>query len=320
MGLLDGKVAIVTGAAYGIGRAHAMELADHGAAVLVNDLGTSLAGQGSAKRPAERAAELVRERGGRAVADVEDVADWAGAERMVAHAVDEFGHLDALVTNAAIFRDNPLDEASEDDWDSVVRVHLKGTAAPAHHAIRYWKAERAAGRGRNASIVTTTSRAGLVPWRSQAVRPSYVAAKAGVAALTQLLSLELAEFGIRANSLTPSAYTRAAASSFGRGAAIEADEHPAEGPFDPFDPANNSPLVAYLVSDRSQHVTGQVFRVHLGSTVIHMTGWQYGAAVTGEGRWDVESLAAALDTHVFGSRLASPPESEMVLREPPAGF
>jgi NAD(P)-dependent dehydrogenase (short-subunit alcohol dehydrogenase family) len=308
--LLDGKVVIVTGAGFGIGRAHALELAEHGAAVVVNDLGTSLRGEGSSREPAEHVAAVIRERGGRAVANFEDVADWAAAGRMVEQAVDELGHLDGLVTNAAIFRDAMIEESSEEDWDSVIRVHLKGTAAPLHHAIRYWKAERAAGRPRGASIVTTTSVAGLVPGLSHAVLASYVAAKAGVAALTQLLSFDLSDHGIRINALSPTAYTRNPARMYGRGSpAVEADEYPADAPFDPFAPSGNSPLVAYLLSDRSQHVSGQVFRMQHGSTVVQMTPWQFGPSATTNERWDVDSLAAAMDREIFGSRLWWPPEA-----------
>ena len=310
MGLLDGKVAIVTGAGFGIGRAHALELASHGAAVLVNDLGTSLEGRGADQSPAEHVAQLIRERGGRAAANFEDVADWDGAARMIQQAVDEFGHLDTLVTNAAIFRDRAMHELSEDDWDSVVRVHLKGTAAPVHHAIVYWKNERAAGRRRPASIVTTTSRAGLIPSRAQAVRPSYVAAKAAVAALTQVLSFDLYEDGIRVNSLSPSAYTRNAALVFDKGPVTEAGEDGGSAPFDPFGPGTNSPLVVYLASDLSRHVTGQVFRMHYGSEIFQMTPWQYGARIATQDGWEPEAIATALDTQVFGSRLPWPLESE----------
>ena len=310
MRILDRKVAIVTGAGFGLGRAHAFELAAHGAAVIVNDLGTSLSGEGTSTGPAEVVARLIRDAGGRASANFDDVANWQGAERMVKQAVEEFGRLDILVNNAAIFRDKPLADLSEDDWDSVIRVHLKGTAAPIHHAVRHWRSERAAGRPPRASIINTTSRAGMIPSPAQAVRPNYVAAKGGVTALTQVLSHDLYEDGIRVNAISPTAYTRNAVVEFGRGPAIEVSEYPESSQFDRFSPSTNSPLVSYLASDRSAHVTGHIFRMDYGTRIVQMAPWREGAAVVSESGWTLESIAEALDTRVFGSRLAPPAETE----------
>ena len=205
MGLLDGKVAIVTGAGHGIGRGEALELARQGAKVVVNDVGGSVHGEGEDKRPAEEVAELIRSRGGEAAANYDDVADWAGAQPMVTQAVDEFGRLDVLVNNAGIVRDAMLFSMTEDDFDAVVRVHLKGTFATTHHAGAYWREESKAGRQPRSAIVNTVSSAGLQGNVGQA---NYGAAKAGIAVLTVISSLELSRYGVRANAVAPGGMTR----------------------------------------------------------------------------------------------------------------
>ena len=205
MGLLDGKVAIVTGAGHGIGRGEALELARQGAKVVVNDVGGSVHGEGEDKLPAEEVAEIIRSRGGEATPNDDDVADWAGASALVRQAVDEFGRLDILVNNAGIVRDGMIFSMTEDAFDAVVRVHLKGTFATTHHASVYWREESKAGRQPRAAIVNTVSSAGLQGNVGQA---NYGAAKAGIAALTVISSLELSRYGVRANAVAPGGMTR----------------------------------------------------------------------------------------------------------------
>src|SRR5687768_17126748 len=198
MGLLDGKVAIVTGAGHGIGRGEALELAAEGAKVIVNDLGGSLSGEGADKRPAETVAEIIKSRGGEASPNYDDVADWNGAKNLIDQAVETYGGLDILVNNAGIIRDKMIFSMTEDDFDSVVRVHLKGTFATTHHAAVYWRAQSKAGNQPRAAIVNTVSSAGLLGNVGQA---NYGSAKAAIAALTVISSLELGRIGVRANAV-----------------------------------------------------------------------------------------------------------------------
>jgi NAD(P)-dependent dehydrogenase (short-subunit alcohol dehydrogenase family) len=295
MGLLDGKVAIVTGAAHGIGRGHALELAAQGASVVVNDLGGAVDGSG-ASRAADLTVDLIRARGGTAVADYEDVADFAGAERMIAHAVDAFGRLDVLVNNAGIVRDAMVFNMTEEDWDSVVRVHLKGTFAPTHHAARHWRARVKAGERVSGRIINTTSGAGLLGNVGQA---NYTAAKAGIVGLTLTTSIELARLGVTVNCIAPGGATRISATVPGFVAAKEPDEY--EG-FDPLDPSISSPIVAWLASDEAAHVSGQVIRA-IGETLILLEGWRYGAtARNGGSPWRAEQVGAVMATDIFGTR------------------
>ncbi len=230
MGLLDGKVAIVTGAAHGIGRGHALELAAQGATVVVNDLGGSVGGEGTS-RAADGTVELIRTRGGTATADYEDVADFEGAGRMIAHAVDAHGRLDILVNNAGIVRDAMVFNMTEADWDSVIRVHLKGTFAPIHHAASYWRARHKAGERVAGRVINTTSGAGLSGNVGQA---NYTAAKAGIVGLTLTTSIELARIGVTVNCIAPGGATRISATVSGFPSAKEPEEY--EG-FDPMDPS-----------------------------------------------------------------------------------
>jgi len=299
MGLLEGKVAIVTGAGHGIGRGEAFELAGQGAKVVVNDVGGSVHGEGIDKRPAEEVAEMIRARGGEASANYDDVADWAGAKAMVTQAVDEFGRLDILVNNAGIVRDSMLFSMSEDDFDAVVRVHLKGTFATTHHAGAYWREESKAGRQPKAAIVNTVSSAGLQGNVGQA---NYGAAKAGIAALTVISSLELSRYGVRANAVAPGGMTRITA-TLRKGAEVIEPGADAEE-YDPMNPANSAPMVAWLASDEAAHVTGQVFRA-VGHRITHYVPWTLGATVETKGgprRWDPAEIGPAVNAHVFGSR------------------
>jgi NAD(P)-dependent dehydrogenase (short-subunit alcohol dehydrogenase family) len=301
MGLLDGKVAIVTGAGHGIGRGEALELARQGAKVVVNDVGGSVHGEGEDKRPAEEVAEIIRGRGGEAAANYDDVADWAGAEALVRQAVAEFGRLDVLVNNAGIVRDAMLFSMTEDAFDAVVRVHLKGTFATTHHASVYWREESKAGRQPRAAIVNTVSSAGLQGNVGQA---NYGAAKAGIAALTVISSLELSRYGVRANAVAPGGMTRITATLRKDAEVVEPDQLEG-GEYDPMNPANSAPMVAWLASDDALHVTGQVFRA-VGHRITHYKPWSLGVTVEPKGgkpaRWEPEDIGPAVNAQVFGSR------------------
>lgn len=295
MGILDGKVAIVTGAGHGIGRGHALELSAEGASVVVNDLGSSVTGEGSG-RDADLTVDIIRGRGGTASPNYEDVADFEGAGRMVQQAIDEYGRLDILVNNAGIVRDAMVFNMTEADWDAVIRVHLKGTFAPIHHAASYWRAQSKAGERVAGRIINTTSGAGLAGNIGQA---NYTAAKAGIVGLTLTCSLELARLGVTVNCIAPGGATRISQTIPGAAAAKEPDEY--DG-FDPMDPSLSSPVVAWLASDEAAHVTGQVLRA-IGETLVLFQGWQYGPTIRNGGtRWQASTLGAQINTDIFGSR------------------
>jgi NAD(P)-dependent dehydrogenase (short-subunit alcohol dehydrogenase family) len=295
VGLLAGKVAIVTGAGRGVGRGEALELAAQGARVVVNDVGSAVDGRaGGEVRVADEVVDAIRRRGGDAVANYEDVADWVGAERIVRAAVDSFGQLDVLVNNAGILREIPIVGLTEDDWDSVIRVHLRGSVAMLHHAALYWKRECERGAPRRASVINTTSRNGISVGLPNC--SAYASAKAGIAALTQAAALELAEYGVRVNAIHPSAYTRMMIG----GSHKETDEFAA---FDPRDPGNNAPMVAWLASDQAVHVTGHVFWLR-GGLIAQMLPWSVGRTVETEGRWDCTAIGDAVNADIFGSKLS----------------
>jgi NAD(P)-dependent dehydrogenase (short-subunit alcohol dehydrogenase family) len=297
MGLLDGKVAIVTGAGHGIGRGHALELAKHGARVVVNDLGASVSGEGTS-HDADLTVKLIEARGGEAVANYEDVADYEGAGRLVAQAVDTWGRLDVLVNNAGIVRDGAIWNMTEGDFDAVLRVHVKGTWAPSHWAARHWRERSKAGETFTGRVINTTSGAGLVGNFGQT---NYATAKAAIAGLTQTLSLELHRIGVTVNAVGPAGATRITATMPGAPAVIEPDDL-GEDEWNPMDPAVSSPLVAWLASDQAQHVTGQVIRA-VAENIIWMRGWTDGPTVGNGGkRWDANALGTQLATDLFGTR------------------
>jgi NAD(P)-dependent dehydrogenase (short-subunit alcohol dehydrogenase family) len=300
MALLDGKVAIVTGAGHGVGRGHALDLAAHGARVVVNDLGGSPRGEGAGRDAATEVADVITSRGGEAAANFDDVADFAGARNMVQQAIDTFGGLDILVNNAGILRDRMLFNMDEDDWDAVVRVHLRGHYAPSRHACEYWRNRSKEIDGPvHASVVCTSSLVGLVGNIGQT---NYAAAKGGIAMFTIALALEMERYGVRANCIAPSGTTRLITLTQGT------DERPLEPDeyteWSPRDPGNVAPLVTWLASDLSRHVTGQVFMSY-GPTITHFRPWTPGATVTVPGadrKWTPEEIGAALDSLVFGTR------------------
>lgn len=283
MGTLDGRVAIVTGAGRGIGREHALALAAEGAAVVVNDLGGDNDGTGADAGPAHEVAREIVAFGGRASANTDSVSSWSGAARLIDQAVDEFGRLDVLVNNAGILRDAFLASMTEDQWDAVIDVHLKGHAATLHHAAAHWKARSKAGEQPAAAVINTASGT----FMPNAGQGNYGAAKAGIAALTQVAADELDRYGVRVNAIAPIARTRLTLATPGM-SALFAAEVP-EGEFDPFDPANISPLVVRLAAPDCA-VTGKVFAVQ-GGAITELIGWQGGDPVETDGPWTIADIA-----------------------------
>jgi NAD(P)-dependent dehydrogenase (short-subunit alcohol dehydrogenase family) len=298
MGLLDGKVAIVTGAGHGVGRGEALLLAKEGAKIVVNDLGGSVGGEGADKRPAEQVAQLIKDNGGEAVANYDDVSDWNGAKNLIDQAVEAFGKLDVLVNNAGILRDNMIFNMTETDFDSVINVHLKGTFACTHHAAIYWRAQSKAGNQPRAAIVNTVSSAGLQGNVGQA---NYGSAKAAIAALTIISSLELGRLGVRANAIAPGGMTRMSGAIIKDMELKEPDEYTE---FNPMNPGNSAPMVAWLASDEAMHVTGQVFRA-VGSTISRYQPWTLQDEIenpAGAEQWDPAHIGAMVNTYAFHSR------------------
>jgi NAD(P)-dependent dehydrogenase (short-subunit alcohol dehydrogenase family) len=281
--VLEGKVAIVTGAGRGIGREHAHALARAGARVVVNDLGGTLSGEGSDQRPADEVVEEIRSEGGEAAASYENVASFGEAERMVRGAVERFGRLDILVNNAGILRDRMLVNMTEDEWDAVIAVHLKGHFAPTRHAAAYWRERSKAGEEVHGRVINTSSPSGVFGNVGQA---NYGAAKGAIASFTLIAAQELARYGVTVNCLAPSARTRMTEETFGELAA------PDDG-FDPLDPVNIAPVVVALCADEAQDVTGQCFFVWGGAVnVLHP--WDAGEAITRDGRWEADDFLAQL--------------------------
>jgi NAD(P)-dependent dehydrogenase (short-subunit alcohol dehydrogenase family) len=282
MGICDGRVVIITGAGRGLGRAHALAFAAAGAKVVVNDLGASLAGEGTDLTPAQEVVAEITAAGGEAVVNGDDVSAWDGAGALVDQAIETFGGLDTVVTNAGIVRDRMLVNMTVEEWDAVMKVHLRGTFCPVRHAIGYWREEHKAGRPRAARVVTTSSGAGLFGSVSQG---NYSAAKAGIAAFTIVAAAELGRYGVLANTIAPSARSRMTEEAFAEMmAAVE------EGQFDAMDPANVSPLVVWLGSD-SCNVTGRAFEVAGGELSV-ADGWQHGAPFDKGARWEPEEIGA----------------------------
>ena len=294
---LDGKVAIVTGAGRGIGRGHAIALAEAGAKIVVNDLGGSSAGEGTDQSPAQQVADEIKGFGGEAVANYDNVADFQGAENLVKQAVGEFGRLDILVNNAGIIRDRMIVNLSEEEWDAVINVHLKGHFAPTRHAAAYWREQSKAGNQINGRVINTSSPSGVFGNVGQS---NYGAAKAGIAAFTIITALELGRYGVTVNCLAPNARTRLTEQTFG-------DIPIPEGGFDAMDPDNISPIVVGLASDAAQGITGQTFFVY-GGVVNVLKPWDVGEALVSDKKWDADEFATAL-TERFPSGIA--PEGMM---------
>src|SRR5580693_7866754 len=284
MGLLDGKVAVVTGAGRGIGREEALTLAEEGAKVVVNDVGAGLHGEGSADvHPAEDVVALIKENGGEATVNGDDISSWQGGENVVQQAIDTFGGLDILVNNAGILRDKMSFNMEESDWDDVIRVHLKGHFAPTHFAAVYWRNKAKSGEEVTGRIINTSSEAGLYGNAGQA---NYGAAKAGIAALTWILARELGRYGITANAIAPRARTRMTENLFGEMA------KPDRGGFDAWDPRNVANLVAFLAAPEAADINGQIFVV-FGGNIYAMSAFAPVGQLTRDAPWTPEDLVAA---------------------------
>jgi NAD(P)-dependent dehydrogenase (short-subunit alcohol dehydrogenase family) len=282
--ICEGRVVIITGAGRGIGAEHALEFARQGAKVVVNDLGGSPDGNGADATPAEEVAARIRAIGGEAIANHDDVSDFDAAARLVRSAVDAFGRLDVLVNNAGILRDRMFVNLSIEEWDAIMRVHLRGHFCPARHAAAYWRDEAKAGRTVDARIINTSSGAGLMGSIGQS---NYVAAKAGIAALTINQAAELARYGVTANAIAPSARTRLTEGVFTDMMAS------VDRGFDAMAPENISPLVVWLGSADSADVTGRVFEVE-GGMISVCDGWQHGTPIDNKGRWEPSAVGGAV--------------------------
>jgi len=262
--LCEGRVCIITGAGRGIGREYALMLAAHGAAVVVNDLGGARDGSGASLGPAQEVVDEIVKTGGRAIANGDDISDFAAAARMIRGTIDHFGRLDALINNAGILRDRMLVNMAEAEWDAVIKVHLKGTFAPAHHAAAHWRELVKQGQKVDARIINTTSVSGIY---GNAGQSNYGAAKAGIAGFTIIAARELRRYGITVNAIAPGALTRLT-EDLGMGQASEADKARMH-------PRWIAPIVTWLASSQSAHITGRVFEAS-GAVLAVAEGWHRG--------------------------------------------
>ncbi|HEY2430086.1 MAG TPA: SDR family oxidoreductase [Acidimicrobiales bacterium] len=304
-GICEGRVVIVTGAGRGIGRAHALEFARQGARVVVNDVGAGLSGSrdaageredGGPSAPAEEVVDTIRAMGGEAIANGDDVGSWDGAAHLVESTIAAWGRLDTLVNNAGIVRDRMIVSMGEDEWDAVMRVHLKGTFATVHHAAVHWRDRSKAGEAVDARVVNTSSGAGLAGSVGQA---NYSAAKAGIATFSIIAAVELARYGVTVNAIAPSARTRMTETTFS-----EMMAKPERG-FDAMDPDNIAPLVVWLGSDQSAGVTGRVFELAGGQLGV-AEGWARGPEVDKGARWDPAELGPVVRKLLEAARPPQP--------------
>jgi NAD(P)-dependent dehydrogenase (short-subunit alcohol dehydrogenase family) len=282
--ICEGRVVIVTGAGRGIGRGHALEFARQGAKVVVNDLGSEPDGSGGSAGPAGEVVDEIRAMGGEAIANGADVADFEATGQLVQAAIETFGGLDVVVNNAGFVRDRMFVSTSEEEWDAVIRVHLKGHYCVARHAAGYWREQSKAGQEVNARIINTSSGAGLQGSVGQA---TYSAAKAGIAALTLVQAAEMGRYGVTANAIAPAARTRMTEAVF-----AEMMAKPEDG-FDDMAPENIAPLVVWLGSAESREVSGQTFEVEGGKISI-ADGWRAGPEVDKGARWEPEEVGGAV--------------------------
>jgi NAD(P)-dependent dehydrogenase (short-subunit alcohol dehydrogenase family) len=307
MGRFDGKVAIVTGAARGIGRGHALLLAEEGASVVVNDLGGEWDGSGADQRPAQLAVDEIVAAGGKAVANYDDVSDWEGGQRLINQAIETFGGLDILICNAGILRDRMTFNMTEEEWDSVIKVHLKGHFVPLRWAASYWRErnKESGGEPINGRVVLTSSESGLFANPGQL---NYDAAKSGIATMAIVLAKELARYGVTVNSIAPRARTRLTENTFG--------SRDVAGDFDSRDPDNVAPWVVWLCTEAAAHITGQNFVVG-GGTVQLVSGWKVESSIEKDQRWTLDELDTRW-SDLFGDRPTAPP-ARLAPPRPPAG-
>ncbi len=287
MGALDGRVAIITGAGRGIGREHALLFAAEGARVVVNDLGGTADGTGGDRTPAQAVVAEIHGMGGEAIANADNVADWEGGQRLVNSAIEAFGDLDILINNAGILRDRVLVNMTEQEWDAVIAVHLKGHFVPTRWAASYWREQHKAGVSKPRNVVHTSSTSGLLANPGQT---NYGAAKSGIATFSQICAKELIRYGVKSNCIAPAARTRLTLATPGLGEIIKEPDAP--GAFDIWDPANISPLVAYLASAACPF-TGETWFVQ-GGSVKRFKTWEMADGVERDYRWTVSELTDAL--------------------------
>jgi len=285
MGLCDERTVIITGAARGLGRAYALGFAAEGANVVVNDIGTSLGGEGRDTSAADAVVAKIKAAGGQALANYEDITDWDAAKRIVDAAVAEFGDLHVVVNNAGIVRDRMFVSATLEEWDATMHVHLRGHFCLSRHAVDYWRGKQKAGTNPDARIINTSSGAGL---QGSVAQAAYSTAKGGIASLTLVQAAELGRYGITANALAPSARTRMTEQAFAEKMATEGES------FDVMDPANIAPTVVWLGSAESAHVTGCVFELEGGKIMLE-DGWREGPVVDAGARWEPADVGGAVD-------------------------
>jgi NAD(P)-dependent dehydrogenase (short-subunit alcohol dehydrogenase family) len=307
-GTCTGRVVVITGAGNGIGRAHALAFAAQGAKVVVNDLGGARDGTGSpgngakGSGPAQAVADEIAAAGGQAVANADDISSWAGAQRLIGRAVEAFGGLDVVVNNAGILRDRMIVTMTEQDWDAVIGVHLKGTFAVLHHAAAYWRQRAKEGHANDARVINTTSPSGLFGNPGQG---NYGAAKAGIASLTIIAARELDRYGVTVNAIAPTALTRMTEDiEMMRTAAASTD----------LSPEAISPLVVWLGSAESREVTGRVFGVW-GNAITVLEGWVNGPSVSRDARWDPAELSSVVPALVAKAA----PNADALGNRPPVG-
>jgi len=279
-GLCDGRVAIVTGAGRGIGKGHALELARQGARVVVNDLGAAVDGTGSDGGPAQSVVEEIRRGGGEAIANGDDVSSWTGAQALITMAIETFGRLDVVVNNAGILRDRMLVNMTEEEWDAVIRVHLKGTFGPTHFAAAYWRERSKSGEPVDGRVINTSSTSGLFANPGQS---NYGAAKSGIATFSIIAAKELSRYGVTVNAIAPGARTRMTENL------ARSRPAPRVAEWNERAPENIAPLVTWLASPESAGITGQVFLV-AGGRIAVAKGWERGPEIDGGARWDPARL------------------------------
>jgi NAD(P)-dependent dehydrogenase (short-subunit alcohol dehydrogenase family) len=290
MGILEGKVAVITGAGRGIGRGEALLFAAEGARVVVNDLGGDWDGSGADPRAASLVVEEIRQAGGEAVPHFEDISEPPGADSLLQLALDTWGRLDAVVNNAGILRDRMVFNMSVEDWDAVMKVHLRGHFLVTKAACAHWRDRAKAREAVRGAIVNTSSTSGIL---GNAGQSNYGAAKAGIAAFTYIVAMEIRRYGVTVNAIAPGARTRMTEKTFG-------ELKVPGGQFDPLAPENVAPMVAYLASDRAAHITGQVFYVQGGLVQLYQ-GWMPVSEIEKGDRWTPSELAGRID-ELFGDR------------------